>query len=66
MKVASLCTTVGNNPAHGGGYCYNLGRFLPATLASLAAQTYPRLDVVVIDDGSTDPESARYDIVYVG
>jgi GT2 family glycosyltransferase len=38
---------------------HNLGRHFPATLASLAAQTYPRLDVVVIDDGSTDPESVR-------
>jgi dTDP-glucose pyrophosphorylase/GT2 family glycosyltransferase len=36
---------------------YNLGRFLPATLASLDVQTYPHLDVVVIDDGSTDPDS---------
>jgi glycosyltransferase involved in cell wall biosynthesis len=33
---------------------FNLGRSLPATLASLAAQTYRHLDVVVIDDGSTD------------
>lgn len=36
---------------------YNLGPYLPETLASLAAQTYPHLDVVVIDDGSTDPHS---------
>ncbi|HEX4610327.1 MAG TPA: glycosyltransferase family A protein [Urbifossiella sp.] len=36
---------------------YNLGAHLPATLASVAAQTYPALDVVVIDDGSTDPAS---------
>jgi glycosyltransferase involved in cell wall biosynthesis len=38
---------------------YNLGAFLPAALASLAAQTYPNLDVLVIDDGSTDPSSVR-------
>jgi glycosyltransferase involved in cell wall biosynthesis len=38
---------------------YNLGRHLPQTLASLAAQTYPHLDVVVIDDGSTDADSLR-------
>lgn len=38
---------------------YNLGRFLPATLRSLAGQTYPRLEVLVIDDGSTDPASLR-------
>lgn len=36
---------------------YNLGRYLPETLASLAAQTYPNLEVLVIDDGSTDPHS---------
>jgi GT2 family glycosyltransferase len=36
---------------------YNLGAHLPATLASVAAQTYPGLDVVVIDDGSTDAAS---------
>jgi glycosyltransferase involved in cell wall biosynthesis len=36
---------------------YNKGAFLPDTLASLAAQTYPHLEVIVIDDGSTDPAS---------
>ncbi len=36
---------------------YNLGAHLPAALDSLAAQTYPALDVVVIDDGSTDAAS---------
>lgn len=36
---------------------YNLGRYLPETLASLAAQTYPHLEVIVIDDGSTDAAS---------
>jgi glycosyltransferase involved in cell wall biosynthesis len=36
---------------------YNLGRYLPDTLASLAAQTYPNLEVLVIDDGSTDAGS---------
>ncbi|MDB5311905.1 MAG: epsH 3 [Gemmataceae bacterium] len=37
---------------------YNLGHYLPATLASLATQSYSNLDVLVIDDGSTD----RYSI----
>ncbi|HSQ54907.1 MAG TPA: glycosyltransferase family A protein, partial [Gemmata sp.] len=36
---------------------YNLGRHLPATLASLAEQTYANIEVIVIDDGSNDPES---------
>lgn len=36
---------------------YNLGDYLPAALDSLANQTYPHLDVIVIDDGSTDPHS---------
>jgi GT2 family glycosyltransferase len=38
---------------------YNLGAHLPATLASLAAQTYPNLEVLVINDGSTDPHSVE-------
>jgi glycosyltransferase involved in cell wall biosynthesis len=36
---------------------YNLGRYLPETLAALAAQSYPNLEVIVIDDGSTDAHS---------
>ena len=33
---------------------YNLGNYLEETLASLAAQTYSNLEVIVINDGSTD------------
>jgi GT2 family glycosyltransferase len=36
---------------------FNLAKHLPETLASLAAQTWPNLEVLVIDDGSTDPAS---------
>jgi glycosyltransferase involved in cell wall biosynthesis len=36
---------------------FNLGEHLPRTLESLAAQTYPHLEVLVIDDGSTDRAS---------
>ncbi len=36
---------------------YNLGRFLPETLASLAAQSATDLEVMVIDDGSTCADS---------
>jgi GT2 family glycosyltransferase len=38
---------------------YNLGDYLPATLASLAAQDYPNLDVIVVDDGSTCERSRK-------
>jgi glycosyltransferase involved in cell wall biosynthesis len=34
--------------------CFNAARWLPATLQSALAQTGPRLDIVVVDDGSTD------------
>ena len=34
---------------------YNLPDYLPKALASLAAQTYPSLEVLVIDDGSSCP-----------
>src|SRR5262249_31415776 len=43
---------------------YNYGRFLPAALDSVLGQTYPALDVIVVDDGSTDESAevlARYD-----
>jgi len=36
---------------------FNLAAFLPETLASLAVQTWPHLEVLVIDDGSDDPEA---------
>jgi GT2 family glycosyltransferase len=36
---------------------YNLGAYLPQTLASLAAQDYGRTEVIVVNDGSTDPHA---------
>ncbi len=36
---------------------YNLGSLLPETLASIAAQDYPNIEVIVINDGSTDAYS---------
>lgn len=33
---------------------YNHGAFLQATLDSIHAQTWPQLEVIVVDDGSTD------------
>ncbi|HEX4883658.1 MAG TPA: glycoside hydrolase family 99-like domain-containing protein [Casimicrobiaceae bacterium] len=49
----------GTGPVAGDGLsvvmpAYNHARFLPGTLAALAAQTRPPDEVVVVDDGSTD------------
>jgi glycosyltransferase involved in cell wall biosynthesis len=35
--------------------CYNDGKYLPETLESLAAQTRPADEILVVNDGSTDP-----------
>lgn len=36
---------------------HNYGEFLPLALESLAAQSYGNHEVIVVDDGSTDPDS---------
>ena len=36
---------------------HNMGSLLAETLLALAAQEDPRFEVIVVDDGSTDPES---------
>ena len=33
---------------------YNYGQFLPAAIESALGQTYPEVEVIVVDDGSTD------------
>ena len=38
---------------------YNLGRHLDETIASLAAATYAPIELVIVNDGSTDPDSLR-------
>ena len=37
---------------------YNYGRFLPDAIDSALAQQYPRVEVIVVDDGSTDNSRA--------
>ena len=39
--------------------CFNQGSFLNAALDSLVAQTYPFLQVVIVDDGSTDADTVE-------
>jgi glycosyltransferase involved in cell wall biosynthesis len=36
---------------------YNLGAYLDQTLASIRASDYPNVEIVVVDDASTDPAS---------
>lgn len=36
---------------------YNMARWLPETLESARGQTHPNTEIIIVDDGSTDPAS---------
>jgi glycosyltransferase involved in cell wall biosynthesis len=45
--------------------CYNLGAYLDEAVASVLQQTYGDFEIIIVNDGSTDPETvqllAKYD-----
>ena len=44
--------------------CYNQSQYLADTLDSVLAQTYPRWECVIINDGSTDGSDAVAKLFY--
>jgi glycosyltransferase involved in cell wall biosynthesis/ubiquinone/menaquinone biosynthesis C-methylase UbiE len=37
--------------------CYNYGRYVREAVESVRKQTYPNIEIIVVNDGSTDPET---------
>jgi glycosyltransferase involved in cell wall biosynthesis len=37
--------------------CYNHGHYLPSMLEGISAQDYPAIEIIIVDDGSDDPET---------
>ena len=40
---------------------YNVVRFLDRCVESIVAQTYPKIEILLVDDGSTDGSSLKCD-----
>ncbi len=39
--------------------CYNDGKYLPETIAHLKKQTYQHFEILIVNDGSTDPSTLK-------
>lgn len=44
--------------------CYNAGRWIRETLESVLAQTWPNIEIIVVDDGSSDDSAAVIERFY--
>lgn len=59
-KNSKLCNTRQEQPLV--SIClphFNYGRYVGEQIESMAAQDYPNIEFILIDDGSTDPDSKR-------